>query len=147
MPTVENILARKPAERRRVVTIPKNATALEAARLMNDHHIGALVVTDDDNTVAGIFTERDLLTRIVSAQRMPEKTRVADVMTTNVVVCSPETRCDDLRHTMREKRIRHIPVTQGRSLVGMVSIGDLNTAEVKVLADTITYLEQFVAPT
>lgn len=146
MPTVEQVLARKPEDRRRVVTIPKNATALDAARVMNEHHIGSLVVTDDDGTVAGIFTERDLLTRIVSAQRQPERTRVADVMTTNVVVCAPETRVDDLRHTMREKRIRHIPVTQGRTLVGMVSIGDLNTAEVKVLCDTISYLEQFVVP-
>ncbi|MCA9281686.1 MAG: CBS domain-containing protein [Phycisphaeraceae bacterium] len=146
MPTIDHLLSRKPADRQRVVTISKNATALEAARVMNDHHIGALVVTDDDHTVAGIFTERDLLTRIVSAQRAPEKTRVADVMTTNVVVCSPETRCDDVRHIMREKRIRHIPVTEGRRLMGMISIGDLNTAEVKVLAETITYLEQFVAP-
>lgn len=147
MPTVEHILTRKPPECQGVFTISKNASALEAARSMNEHHIGALVVTDDDGTVAGMFTERDLLTRIVAAQRSPDKTRVADVMTTNVVVCAPDTRCDDLRHIMREKRIRHIPVTQGRKLVGMVSIGDLNTAEVKVLADTITYLEQFVVPT
>lgn len=147
MPTVEHVLARKSPERRRVVTIPKHATALDAARLMNEHHIGALVVTDDDGTVAGIFTERDLLTRVVSAQRQPDRTRVADVMTTHVVVCSPETMLDDVRYTMREKKIRHIPVTRGRELLGIVSIGDLNTAEVKVLADTITYLEQFVTTT
>ncbi len=146
MPTVESLLARKPDDRRRVVTILKHATALEAARVMNEHHIGALVVTDDDGTVAGIFTERDLLTRIVSAQRQPDRTRIADVMTTHVYVCSPDTRLDDVRYTMREKRVRHVPVTQGRALVGIVSIGDLNTAEVKVLAETITYLEQFVVP-
>lgn len=146
MPTVQHILTRKSPTHQGVFTISKNASALDAAHAMNEHRVGALVVTDDDGTVAGMFTERDLLTRIVAARRSPEKTRVADVMTTSVVACAPDTQCDDLRHIMREKRIRHIPVTQGRKLVGMVSIGDLNTAEVKVLADTITYLEQFVVP-
>lgn len=128
-----------------VVTIAQDASAFEAARVMNEHHIGALVVTDGSQGVAGIFTERDLLKRVVAEGKRPEETTVGDVMTKDVIACKPETNTDEIRQIMRTKRIRHMPVVadDGR-LIGMISIGDLNLAEAKVMTETISYLEQYM---
>jgi CBS domain-containing protein len=139
MSSVANLLKSKG---RQVVTIEPDATVLQAARLMNTHHIGSLVVVENGQPI-GIFTERDVLTRIVAAERSPGGTKVRDVMTARVLTCTPDTSLDALRHTIRVERVRHIPVVEDSKLCGMVSIGDLNTAEVKVLAETISYLEQY----
>jgi CBS domain-containing protein len=139
MSNVANLLKSKGAQ---VVTISPDASVLQAARLMNMHHIGSLVVVEEGRPL-GIFTERDVLTRIVAAERSPSTTKVREVMTTRVLTCTPDTSLDAVRHTIRAERVRHIPVVQDDKLCGMVSIGDLNTAEVKVLAETVSYLEQY----
>lgn len=139
MSTVANLLRGKGGQ---VVTVEPEATVLQAARLMNTHRIGSLVVVEGGRPV-GIFTERDLLTRVVAAEKSPSATRVRDVMTDRVLTCTPDTALDAVRHTIRSERVRHVPVVEDGRLCGMVSIGDLNTAEVKVLCETISYLEQY----
>jgi CBS domain-containing protein len=129
-----------------VVTIRPDASALDAAKLMNDHHIGALIVVSSGGRPVGIFTERDLLTRIVAARRSPESTAVEEVMTREMLVCPPEATMDDMRTLMREKRIRHIPIVGDKGLMGVISIGDLNAAEAKELSDTIVFLEEYMYP-
>lgn len=127
-----------------VITITQDASVFDAARLMNEHRIGALVVTDGSG-VAGIFTERDLLKRVVAEGKRPEDVRVGEVMTREVIVCRPETHSDEIRRTMRDKRIRHMPVVgEDGAVEGMISIGDLNIAEARVMSETITYLEQYM---
>ncbi len=146
MATAETLLRDRTDRSVDVITIARDATVLDAARTMNEHRIGALVVTDRaGDSVQGIFTERDLLKRVVAEGRRPEDTSVGDVMTTDVFVCRPETPLDEIRQTMRERKIRHLPVVaaDGR-LAGMISIGDLNVAEAKVLTETISYLEQYM---
>ncbi|MCC6319867.1 MAG: CBS domain-containing protein [Phycisphaerales bacterium] len=140
MSTVAHVLQSKGCA---VQTISPDATVLDAARRMNEHRIGSLVVVDDSGKPVGIFTERDILTRIVAAEKPPSATRVREVMSDRLLTCSPETDVDQLRHTMRTRRLRHIPVIDSGRLAGMVSLGDLNTAEVKVLCQTIEYLEQY----
>jgi CBS domain-containing protein len=139
MPTVADLLKQKGSQ---VFTIDAESTVLEAAQQMNQRRVGSLVVTRSGR-VAGIFTERDILTRIVAGQRDPRTTRVRDAMTSDPIVASPSTNLDQLRAVMREKRIRHIPVIHDEELCGMVSIGDLNQIEVRVLAETIQYMEQY----
>lgn len=139
MSSVANLLKTKG---RQVVTIDPEATVVQAARLMNTHRIGSVVVVVDGRPV-GIFTERDVLTRIVAAEKNPATTRVREAMTDRILTCTPETSLEAVRHTMRAERIRHLPVVEDGKLCGMVSIGDLNTAEVKVLCETISYLEQY----
>ena len=129
-----------------VVTIKPDASALDAAKLMNDHHIGALIVVSSSGKPVGIFTERDLLTRIVAARKSPESTAVEEVMTREMLVCPPEATLDDMRTLMREKRIRHIPIVGDKGLMGVISIGDLNAAEAKELSDTIVFLEEYMYP-
>ena len=127
-----------------VATIAPDATAQQAAMVMNDAHIGSLVVVSDEGTMVGIFTERDLLKRVVAQDRLPHDVRVGDVMTTDVWTCTVDTPVDELRLLMREKHIRHVPVMRDKVVYGMISIGDLNVAQVAEMSATITYLEQFM---
>ncbi len=140
MPTVEAILQRKG---RQVHSVPHDATVLEAARRMNEHRIGALVVVRE-NKVVGIFTERDVLNRVVAARRDPATTRVEEVMSSPVACCSPQTTRAECRHVMRERRIRHLPVVDDEKLVGIVSIGDINADEGEEQQQTIRYLYDYI---
>lgn len=127
-----------------VMTIAPTATALDAARAMNERKIGSLVVVLGKQVV-GIITERDILTRIVAAERSPSRTKVQEVMTPNPISCLPETPLDEVRGVMHERRVRHVPVIESGLLTGMVSIGDLNAAEARELTQTIGYLKAYIA--
>lgn len=152
MSTVAEILRLKGFE---VVTVRPETTVLDAAREMNLRRIGALVVVDERGgegdgapgglrQVVGMFTERDVLLRVVAAERDPRTTRVGDVMTPHVVYCSRRTPLTELKQLMRHRRIRHIPVLDDSQLVGMISIGDLNALETESLMQTITVLEEYI---
>ncbi len=140
MATVMAILANKGSG---VLTIGKEATVLQAALLMNEHKVGALVVTEGDG-VAGMFTERDLLRRVVGEQRDPASTRVEEVMTTEVAVCTPETAIDEARGAMKNRRIRHLPVVDGNRLCGIISIGDLNAHQMTSQEHTIHLMHEYL---
>ena len=141
MSTVREILARKGPQ---VFTIGKGATVLEAALLMNEHKIGSLVVLEDGR-VAGMFTERDVLRRVVGEEREPARTLVADVMTTEVACCTPETTIDEARGAMKNRRIRHLPlVDDDHYLKGLISIGDLNAYEASNQEQTIYLLQEYI---
>lgn len=127
MSSVYELLVEK---RRQLHTTTASSSVLEATRLMNDRGVGALVVTDD-NRIVGIFTERDVLRRVVAVERPPAATRVVDVMTSEVLCCSPTTTIDQAGEIMMERRIRHLPIVNDDGLpVGMISIGDLNAHQV-----------------
>lgn len=129
-----------------VVTIRPEESVLDAACRMNAHRIGALIVVSPGAGPLGIFTERDLLTRVVAERRDPAATPVEEVMTRELVVCEPEATLDDMRALMRQRRIRHIPIVGGAGLLGMISIGDLNATEARELSDTIVFLEEYMSP-
>lgn len=146
MSTVADILRQKGPD---VVTVTPDTTVLDTAKRMNEKRIGSVVVVggsarEGGLTAVGMFTERDILTRVVSEERDPRSTRVGQVMTTPVICCGPATTLDELRGVMRSKRIRHVPVVEDSVLRGMVSIGDLNTAEAETLTQTIQVLEEFI---
>src|SRR5580692_4828776 len=100
MALVQDILQRKGSH---VWTIGPEATVLQAALLMNEHKIGALVVLDQGR-ITGMFTERDVLHRVVAQEREPSRTSVADVMTTEVACCGPDTGVEEARSAMRDRR-------------------------------------------
>ena len=143
MATAEQLIEIKGAA---VASLPSTATVLEAAQLMNDRHIGSVLVINQDRLV-GIFTERDVLRRIVAEERDAAATHLDDVMTRQVACAAPHTTLDEIRAVMRRKRIRHIPVVKSKRVVGMISIGDLNKADHDGQAETIKYLEQFMSVT
>jgi CBS domain-containing protein len=109
---------------RTVHTVSPEATVLDAVRKMNHERIGALLVMKDDELV-GIFTERDVLTRVVDHVRDPAATRVAEVMTGNPVVVSAAATINEAMAIVSEKRCRHLPVIDEGKLLGLVSAGDL----------------------
>jgi len=141
MATVREILARKGAH---VFTVGKGATVLEGALLMNEHKVGSLVVIDDGRVV-GIFTERDILQRVVGEERNPRVTLIGDVMTTEIVCCAPETTIDEARGAMKNRRVRHLPlVDDDHRLLGVISIGDLNAFETSDHEQTIYLLQEYL---
>lgn len=103
----------------------------QAVAEMNRQRIGSIVVKKDESVV-GIFTERDILTRVVSAGRDPKKTVVCDVMTESYQWISPDTSVEDAMQLMTDKRVRHLPVLDDGRLVGMISIGDVTRWLLKV---------------
>jgi len=110
---------------------------------MREHRIGCLVVFDQDQ-VAGIFTERDVLHRVVGEQRDPERATVGEVMTEEVVCCTPDTHLSEARAAMKNRRLRHLPVMDGGRLLGLVSIGDLNAHLVADQEQTIFALHEYM---
>jgi len=141
MAIAEHLLAIKGGA---IASLGPRATVLDAARLMNDRHIGSVVIIDDDRLV-GIFTERDVMRRIVAEKRDPASTPIAEVMTSPVACGAPHTTLNELRHVMRQRKIRHIPIVDGQNVLGMISIGDLNQAEHDVQEQTIQYLAQYMS--
>ena len=100
MATAEQLLITKESA---VAALPPTATVLEAAQLMNERHIGSVLVIERDRLV-GIFTERDVLRRIVADQRSSSTTQLDEVMTRQVACAAPHTRLDEIRGVMRRKR-------------------------------------------
>ena len=140
MTTVQSVLAKKGGQ---VVTIGVADTALVAATLMNERGIGGLVVLDGGR-VAGMFTERDILRRVVAMRRDPATTPVREVMTSPVAYCRRETTLDECRAVMTEKRIRHLPVVDEKGVCGIVTIGDLMAHDATDQQATIQYLNEYI---
>lgn len=141
MPRVQHILVEKGSL---VHTVPASATVLEATQVMNRQKIGAVVVIDGE-TVAGIFSERDVLRRVVAAGRSPTTTLVRDVMSGDVVCCRPEIDIDEASRIMRDRRIRHLPVVgENGVLSGLISIGDLNACHASEQEAKIHFLHDYL---
>ena len=121
MTTVEDILMNKGSDV--IVSAPMD-TVLEAARLMSEAHVGSVVIRQD-NRVAGLFTERDLLRRVVAAGKDPATTRLADVMSSPVLTCRLADDLEDCASRMGERKIRHLVVVEQDALVGLISLRDV----------------------
>lgn len=143
MPKVLDILNRKGHD---VVTVDTERTVLEAVRLMGEHRIGAVVVLEKgkDGVVVGIFSERDLLNRVVVAKKPLETTHVGEVMSSPVAYVSPDTSISECRAAMTQKRMRHLPVLEKGKLVGVISIGDVVASELAEQQTTIKYLKEYL---
>ncbi|RDI75312.1 CBS domain-containing protein [Gaiella occulta] len=126
-----------------VIRIGGGATVFEAVKAMVEANVGALLVTEGD-TIAGIFTERDYLRRIAVEGRRSRDTLVREVMTSPVVCVKPETSVDESMAIMSDRRIRHAPVVDGGTLVGMISIGDLVKFISKRQSFQIQYLTDYI---
>ncbi|GAA6198386.1 hypothetical protein NBRC116598_38310 [Pseudophaeobacter arcticus] len=108
--------------------IRPNSTLRQAAKILLDFKLGALVVTDESNTMVGIISERDLLSVVASCDPNAADALVSDAMTRSVISCSPDDEVAYLLHLMNENSIRHIPVIKSECLVGILSIRELTKA-------------------
>jgi CBS domain-containing protein len=119
---VAALLERKGSD---VHAVPSTITIAEAVAEMNKKRIGCIVVVDDGR-LAGIFTERDVLRRVVGADVDPKTVTVGAVMTKNVHTISPHVTIEQTMELFAEKRCRHIPVLDQGGLRGLISIGDIS---------------------
>jgi len=106
-----------------ILSVEENISVKEAAQIMAKHDVGALIIQTPKLTF-GIFTERDLL-HLVAGGKDPEKTKVREVMTESVQCAQAEDSVDELARIMYEENVRHLPVMDGRKLVGIISMRDL----------------------
>ncbi|MFO0971972.1 MAG: CBS domain-containing protein [Phycisphaerae bacterium] len=141
MPTVQEVLNNKRTHG--VVTAAPETSVATAARMMVDNKIGSVLVVDGE-TIRGIFTERDLLNRVVAAEKDAHLTRLREVMTQTVACATPETKLSECRAVMTRDRVRHLPVIEQGRLVGMISIGDILAREVVDQQETIHYLHEYM---
>ena len=121
MSTVSEILENKGAM---VLTVDTTETVFDAISLMSQVNVGAVLVKNED-TIAGIFTERDYLQKVALKSVSSHDTTVGDVMTTPVISADPGDSVQKCMETMTPCRCRHLPVVQDDKLLGIVSIGDL----------------------
>jgi signal-transduction protein with cAMP-binding, CBS, and nucleotidyltransferase domain len=96
-----------------------------AARHMHSHHVNAVLVTEVDGTLVGIFTERDAISRVLADGKDPLATILADVMTDNPDTVSPQDSTEEVLRRMRAAQCRHLPIAQDGKVMGMVSLGQL----------------------
>lgn len=114
-----------------VHSVSPDVTITAAVHEMNRHRIGSIVVVEQGRAI-GIFTERDVLSRVVGNGIDPKSTRVRDVMTTDLITISPETTIDETMVLFADKHCRHLPVLVAGRLIGLISIGDIS----RWMADT-----------
>jgi CBS domain-containing protein len=113
---------------RPIYSVNADQTVLEAAQFMVDRNIGAVPVLRDGELV-GIFSERDLMKRVIAGGRSPAMTRVSEVMTPHPKIVSVDESLENCMFLMREHNFRHLPVCDGRKLVGLISLRDLMLRE------------------
>jgi len=126
-----------------VETVPAETTVLTAVKRMNERKIGALLITVGGRPV-GIFTERDVLVRVVAAGLDPKTTPVNEVMTRNPVVVRSEVTVNEAMMVITQRRCRHLPVIDDTGLRGLISIGDLMSWLVRHQQRTIEDLHDYM---
>ncbi len=129
-----------------LVSLPPSATVQDAARIMAERHIGAVLVAVDGR-LQGIFTERDVLARVVAAGLDPNDTALGGVMTPNPDTVAPNDSALEALRRMSERGYRHLPVVDRERMVGIVSIRDLYTAVNEELAEDLQQREAFIFDT
>ena len=140
MDTVAQILNRKG---RQIWSVTPETSVLDAARLMKEKNIGAVLVISEGR-VKGIFSERDLARRVVAEGKDPATTPVSEVMTPQVLCIDPKATDEEVLAVMTERRLRHLPVKEGDQLLGVVSIGDAVKSVIEHHEFTIQQLVNYI---
>ncbi len=140
---VTQMFKRKKAHR--IVTIGPETVVAEAARILKEEHIGALMVIGDDGALAGILSERDIVRAIPKYGDELLNLAVGRLMTHPVVTCGPKSRVHQIMKTMTANHFRHMPVIEDGELIGMISIGDVVKSRVDELEDEESHMRNFIA--
>ena len=141
---ISDVVHSKPSQD--VITISPQASVRELVGLLAEHNVGALVVSEDGETVAGIVSERDVVRRLHADDGVLD-TSVGDIMTREVRTCSAGDGLTDLMQTMTQHRIRHVPVVADGRLTGIISIGDVVKNRINELEFERDQLDSYVHQT
>lgn len=119
-------------------------TVSDAVSLMNRTNIGAILIMNPEQELLGVFTERDVLRRVLEGRLDPDSTSLESVMTREVFWIAPDSAVDDAMAIVSERNIRHLPVMDGNKVLGMISVRDLTAAVVEdrelELAELTSYM-------
>ena len=140
MKTVTQLLQ---AKGREIHSVAPDARVFDALKLMAEKNVGALVVLDN-NKLAGIFSERDYARKVILYGKSSHDILVREIMTGKVVTVHPGQAIEECMALMTAKRIRHLPVTDGERLIGVLSIGDLVKEVIAEQEETIKQLENYI---
>jgi CBS domain-containing protein len=124
-------------------TIQPTASVSDAVRLMAAHNVGIVAVVDDERLI-GVFSERDLLQRVVAQGRPPESTRLAEVMTTTLITAEADEDYQSAMLRMDQANIRHLPVIERGRLLSMLSIRDLMRVEMIAQGQELQHLHSYL---
>jgi CBS domain-containing protein len=138
---ISEILRRKGSD---VATVAPDTTVRTLLATLAERNIGAVVVSPDGDTIAGIVSERDVVRSLHARGAELLDTPVSAIMTSAVRTCAPDDRVDGLRRTMTDHRIRHLPVVHEGKLVGIVSIGDVVKSAISELATEREHLVEYL---
>ena len=141
MHSIRDVLRQKGAK---VLTISADETVYEAIRQMAEHGIGALLVVENDKPV-GLLSERDYSRKVILRGLRSRETTVRTIMSSPLLTISPDASVQQGLSMMTDKYIRHLPVTDGSGVLGMVSIGDLVKAVIQDQESLIEQLENYLA--
>lgn len=128
---------------RETYTAAADQSVFDIAKYMVERNIGAVPVLRDGRLV-GIFSERDIMKRVVAESRDPRSTKVADIMTKNPVVVGSETSIDECMHLMKANNCRHLPICDGDRLKGLISLRDILAHEVAEKEDEARHLKAYI---
>jgi CBS domain-containing protein len=140
MATVRDMVRKKGYE---VFTIAPEATVFEALEMMAKHNIGALLVMTEDE-IKGIVSERDCIRKVDVIGKNARDTRVSDIMTSSVITVDANQPLEECMSLMIDKNIRHLPVCEGKELLGLVSVRDVLKEVIEVQQMMLSQLERYI---
>lgn len=139
--TVNQILSTKGSE---VYSVVSTITVFEALKVLGEKNIGAIPVIDD-GVLKGILSERDYARKIVLKDKSSKKTLVSEIMESDVVTVKPSDNVDYCMELMSKRRIRHLPVIENNSVIGLISIGDVVKTIIELQKETIKHLDSYIS--
>ena len=139
---VSQILKSKPTEG--VFTVPPETTVADAAGVLSEKRIGALIVSKDGASPVGIISERDIVRELGRRGPACMADRVSDLMTADLVTCEGDCTTDEVLGRMTDGRFRHMPVMEGEAMIGVISIGDVVKARLDELSHENSALQGMI---
>lgn len=142
MATARDLIKNK--ESSSVFLVSADATAFDAMKLMAKHNVGALLVKGVDGSIQGIISERDFILKLEVLGRTPQETPVGEILTANVLYVESTQSLEECMSLMNEKAIRHLPVFEGKKLIGMISVRDVLREIIAEQKSLISHLEHYI---
>lgn len=139
MKTIRELLSGKAP-----VALPGSTSVLEAARTMHAEGVGAMLVASPGKAPEGLFTERDLMIRVVVPGLDPATARLEEVMTRDIFTASPERRVNEVAREMQERHIRHLPVVEDGLCIGVLGLRDLLREHLNAKKDEVRDLTAYI---
>ena len=141
MATVRDMIRKKGYE---IWKIAPDATVFEALNLMAEHNIGALLVISEDDEIRGIVSERDCIRKLDVKGRTAKDTKISEIMTSEVITVEADQPLEDCMSLMIDKNIRHLPVCEGKKLLGLLSVRDVLREVIEVQQMMLSQLERYI---